>query len=230
MAAASGRPNRWAALVVLLAATAGAGCDGPDQPPPTRGRSDKVAASGKATAQPSATSTQSAALRRPPKRKLCPSPTDLPAPEEITKTRAVAGAPRLPALSYGKGRWQWVNVWAAWCKPCIEEIPRLIEWRDQLRAKGVAVDLSFVSIDDDEREMTRFMSSQPKTGVRASYWLEAEKTRDEWFESVGFDDTPELPIHVLVNPGGKITCVIKGAMEPADYPQLEALFLGKKGP
>jgi len=230
LAAAVGLPRHWAVLLLLLAASAGSGCDGSDQPPPPQGRSDKVAATGKPTAQPSATSTQSPAPRRPAKRKLCPSREELPAPEEISEARSIAGAPQLPALRYGKGRWQWVNLWAAWCKPCKEEMPRLIEWRDQLRAKGVAIDLSFVSIDDDEREMTRFMSSQPKTGVRASYWLETEKTRETWFESVGFDDTPELPIHVLVTPAGKLTCVIKGALEPTDYPQLEALFLGKKGP
>ncbi len=230
MAAGGWLPHRYAPWLAVLAALASTSCDGADPSPPTRARSDKVAGTGKPTAQPKATSVPSAPPRLPATRKLCPSREERPAPEEITETRAVAGTPQLPALRFGKGRWQWVNVWAAWCKPCKAEMPRLIQWRDQLRAKGVAVDLSFVSIDDDEREMTRFMSSQPKTGVRASYWLEAEKAREAWFESVGFDETPELPIHALVTPGGKLTCVIKGALEPGDYPQLEALFLGKKGP
>ena len=224
------RASRLGALSLLLALTASSACNGPEnQPqPPARGRSDKVAATA-TTSKPTATVTVKTPPRRP-SRKLCPAGEEQPAPGEITESRAVAGAKRPGPLRYGAGRWQWVNVWAAWCKPCKKEMPLLLEWRDQLRADGVPVDLSFLSIDDDEREMTRFMSAQPKKGVRASYWLQTEKARQAWFESIGFDDTPELPVHVLVTPAGKLSCVIKGAMEPSDYPQLARVFKGRQRP
>jgi len=227
-AAASEPLRQWSALV-LLGAALSSGCD-TAEPPPSRGRSDKVTASGTATAKARASASASAAKPAPPRRQLCPSRELQPAPGKIAAARSVTGAPQLPALRFGKGRWQWLNVWAAWCKPCKEEMPRLIEWRDKLRATGVPLDLIFLSIDDDEREMMRFMRAQPKTGVRASYWLEAEDDRAKWFESIGFDDTPELPVHALVSPAGKLTCVIKGAMNPSDYPQLAAVFTGKDKP
>jgi thiol-disulfide isomerase/thioredoxin len=170
------------------------------------------------------------APRQRPARKLGPSGEEQPAPGELTESRSVAGTTKPAPLRYGAGRWQWINVWAAWCKPCKEEMPRLLQWRDRLKAEGVPLDLSFLSIDDDEREMTRFMSSQPQKGVRASYWLKTEKAREAWFESIGFDDTPELPIHALVAPNGKLTCVIKGALEPTDYEQLARVFKGRKVP
>ncbi|QQR91773.1 MAG: hypothetical protein IPJ88_08740 [Myxococcales bacterium] len=28
--------------------------------------------------------------------------------------------------------WRWINVWATWCKPCIEEMPRLAAWKARL--------------------------------------------------------------------------------------------------
>src|SRR5436190_16752286 len=43
--------------------------------------------------------------------------------------------------------WRWINVWATWCKPCVEEIPRLVRWKSKLAAAGRTVDLAFVSVD-----------------------------------------------------------------------------------
>jgi thiol-disulfide isomerase/thioredoxin len=34
--------------------------------------------------------------------------------------------------------WRWINVWATWCKPCVEEIPRLVKWRDKLKTFDLA--------------------------------------------------------------------------------------------
>ena len=27
------------------------------------------------------------------------------------------------------GKWRWINFWATWCKPCLEEMPMLGRWR-----------------------------------------------------------------------------------------------------
>ena len=192
-----------------------------------RGRSDQVAAGSSAavTAASAPTAKRPAPLPKPHKapRKLCEGQSERDAPGTLDVARSVDGA-NPPPLEYGKGRWVWVNVWAAWCKPCKEEMPLLLKWRDELSDGGIEVELAFVSIDDDEREMKRFMKSQPKGGVRQSYWIQAEDAREEWFGSVGFDDSPQLPVHALVNPDGKLACVVKGAMEESDLPALKAIF------
>jgi thiol-disulfide isomerase/thioredoxin len=204
-------------------------CDGQDKAPPKK-RTDAVAATAsssvaKTPASATAAATASAAANKPP-RDPCQGQDERDAPEGLSLTKASEGATKLPELEYGKGRWVWVNVWAAWCEPCKKEMPMLLEWRDKLERAGVKIDLAFVSIDDDERELERFLGSQPKTGVRASYWLKGEEAQESWFESVGYDDTPTLPIHAFVNPGGKTACVVDGAVEDSDYAALAKLFGG----
>jgi thiol-disulfide isomerase/thioredoxin len=203
----------------------GCACDdGPPASTPSR-RVDAVhepsgnvrpAASSPASARPSV-----APHRTGP---FCKDTTERDKPPGIPDARAAAGATKAGELRYGGGRWVWVNVWAAWCGPCKEEMPRLIAWRDQLKAEGVSVELAFVSIDDDERELERFLAAQPDKGARASWWLPEEDARAAWFKAIGFDELPQLPVHAFVSPAGKVTCTITGALEPADYPALKKLF------
>jgi thiol-disulfide isomerase/thioredoxin len=200
------------------------GCDSASQapPPPPTSRINAVSAAPASSA--SAPATASVAAPTPAKpRKLCLGQEERDAPETLSDARAAEGAKPPPPLRYGEGKWVWLNVWAAWCEPCKEEMPMLLEWRDKLRAAGVALELVFVSIDDDEREMDRFLGSQPEKGVRTSYWLR-EEARESWFESIGLDDTPQLPVHALVTPKGKLSCLIEGAVESGDYEPLKAYF------
>ena len=37
--------------------------------------------------------------------------------------------PPLEGPSAPVGGWRWVNVWATWCPPCVEELPRIVAWR-----------------------------------------------------------------------------------------------------
>jgi len=169
-------------------------------------------------------SAASSAPKKP--RKLCVGQGERDTPEIVGESRAAKGATAPPPMVYGKGKWVWLNVWAAWCEPCKEEMPTILKWRDELKAAGVPIEVAFISIDDDEREMDRFLSSQPDKGVRASYWLR-ESDRDKWFESIGMDDTPQLPVHALVTPKGKLACTIQGAIETDDYDVLKAFFQGR---
>jgi len=53
-----------------------------------------------------------------------------------------------------EGRVLFVNFWATWCAPCIEEMPTIVELARSLEGSNVAFLL--VSIDDDERAARRF--------------------------------------------------------------------------
>lgn len=41
-----------------------------------------------------------------------------------------------------------INLWATWCKPCIEEFPHIVKLRNKYKDK---IDIVFISLDDDER-------------------------------------------------------------------------------
>jgi thiol-disulfide isomerase/thioredoxin len=222
------------ALVLLAAGVAGAGCDQdkaalPPPPTPEQGRSNAVAAPAREGAK-AATSVSAHAAPAAP-RQLCVGQAPRPAPSSsgggLATVSAAGSAPPPASIGFGVGKWVWMNFWAAWCKPCQEEMPRLLGWQQKLRAAGVLIDLAFVSLDDDQRQLQRFLEAQAGTGVRASYWLPDEAPRAAWLKALGVKETPELPVHAIAAPSGQVTCVIQGAVEDVDYPAIAA-FMGAK--
>lgn len=224
---AAGRPLSLATLALPLALAA---CDeqGSAPPPPPTSRNNAVLA---APAKPSGQAAASAATAAPQKaapRDPCAGQKERPGPKGSMKTKAASGATELPGtIAFGAGKWVWLNFWAAWCGPCKEEMPRLIAWQEKLRKAGVLIDLAFVSLDDDERQLERFLDGQPAAGVRASYWLPEGSTRTSFLSSLNYKDTPELPLQALVSPSGQLACAIQGAVEDRDYDAIAA-FVGAK--
>lgn len=214
----------------LAMATMIAACDDvkPDvvPPPPMTGRANAVTAKPAPTTPPAATATAAATAR--PARQLCTGQKPRSAPKGNPKTAAASDATPPPAsIPMGVGKWTWINLWAAWCGPCKEEMPRIIGWQKKLSDAGVMIDLAFVSLDDDERQMKRFLEAQPKGGVRATYWL-PEDERAHWLGPLGIKESPQLPVQILVAPSGQVACVIDGAVEDRDYPAIAAFMGGKK--
>ncbi|AUX46026.1 Thiol-disulfide oxidoreductase [Sorangium cellulosum] len=206
--------------------------DLPTPPTPGQGRSNAVTTPNQAAAGAASTGARAPASAAAPAapRQLCAGQSPRPAPSSGgLSTASAKGAEPLPAnIGFGVGKWVWVNFWAAWCKPCLEEMPRLLGWQQKLRAAGVLIDLAFISIDDDERQLSRFLEAQPGTGVRASYWLPEGPQRTGWLRALGVKEATELPVHAIAAPSGQVTCVIQGAVEDSDYPTIAALVGAKK--
>jgi thiol-disulfide isomerase/thioredoxin len=222
----------WVLGIALLGALTCAACEedkgGVPPPPPLTGRANAVTAKeAPSAATASATPATTATARPSAPRKLCADQTPRAAPKGALKTAAASNAEPPPdKLAIGVGKWVWVNLWAAWCGPCKEEIPRILAWQDKLRDAGVLIDLAFVSLDDDTRQTQRFLDAQPANGVRSTYWL-PEGDRPAWLGALGLKGTTQLPVQALISPAGQVACVIEGAVEERDYAPLAA-FLGAK--
>ncbi len=119
--------------------------------------------------------------------------------------------------------WTWLNVWATWCKPCVEEMGVLSRWREAFTREGVAVDFELLSIDE--------ASAQPaledwstKNLPGAIRWLRAEEDLAPFLETLGADKNASIPIHALIDPQGQVRCLRVGAIHEQNYGAVKDLL------
>lgn len=172
------------------------------------------------------TPTPAAAKPKAPKTPLCNGQLSAAqnfSPKHPPEQRAAAGAASLARdpLRGSPGRWTWVNFWAAWCAPCKQELPLLLQWK---AAFAKDLEFAFVSIDDDERQLSQYLEQQPESGLRSSYWLPDGALRAEWLAELGLSSEPELPMQLLIDPAGKLRCRVQGAVESDDASTLRQLI------
>lgn len=213
----------------LLATVSIVGCSDnakPDSSTTTPGRRNDAVVSTTTATTPTVTAS---AKTVPPKpatpHKICDTAPSVKAlPGSKVEHVEAAGAPALSDKIFTGGRWMWVNLWATWCGPCKEEIPRLKGWEAKL---GGQLAVGFVSLDDDRRMVQKFVDEQPAAGMKNTWWLPDGKVRNTWLEGMRLSESPNLPIHALVDPGGVVRCVINGAVEDADFAQVQAIVARK---
>lgn len=150
--------------------------------------------------------------------------------DEFCDARAETGAaPELgmPALAGGKtaparGTWRWINVWATWCKPCIEEMPQLAQWHKDLTAKGTPFNLVFVSVDDSDDLVTKFRERHPD--APESLRFADPDSLPRWLGAIGLGEQAPIPVHVFVDPDDKVRCVRAGGVKEKDLPAVRAIL------
>ena len=117
--------------------------------------------------------------------------------------------------------WRWVNIWATWCKPCVEEMPRLVSWQAKLGGPS-KLELSFISVDESADDIAAFRKSHPDTP--ATLRLADSKAQEPWFAQLGLQGAPPIPIHVFVDSQQRVRCVRAGGVRDQDYPIIEKLL------
>ncbi len=113
--------------------------------------------------------------------------------------------------------WTWVNLWATWCTPCVEEMELLGRWRDGFSRDGMQVSFEFVSIDEDaerEKDLVAWRSKGLPGPIR---WLRSERDLGPLLDSFGVERDAMIPIHALVDASGWLRCVRVGAIHEQDY-------------
>lgn len=123
----------------------------------------------------------------------------------------LAGEP--PRASSGA---RWINVWATWCKPCVEELPRITAWRDEL-----GLPLEFIAVDGDPEVVAAFAEQHP--AVRGTLHVASADQTPTWLASLGLPATSVLPIHVFVDAQNRVRCVRTAGLSVRDRDAVRAL-------
>ncbi len=135
----------------------------------------------------------------------------------ITFPDLVGGPPPAQAA----GHWRWLNLWATWCKPCVDELPRIVKWHDKL-AGSHPVDLAFVSVDDNDADVAEFRQKHLDAPATARLSDAAKQTA--WITALGLDAGSPIPIHVFAAPSGHIRCARAGSVRDRDFAAIEHML------
>jgi len=119
------------------------------------------------------------------------------------------------------GTWRWVNYWATWCGPCIDEIPLLERWHQALVKEGTPIALELWSVDEDEARLKKKLA-EGMPGDKQ--WVASPQTLADYLGKLGLDPEATLPIHMLVDPNDKLRCVRVGSVSGDHYPTVRKLL------
>lgn len=120
--------------------------------------------------------------------------------------------------------WTWVNLWATWCEPCVEEMPMLVQWQARLAKEGVNVALQFLSVDASAEDVTKWRGIH--TNAPPSMRFAKSADLGPWLSSVGLDSSAVIPIHLFVDPDQKVRCVRMGAVGEPEYEVVKKVVSG----
>ncbi len=125
------------------------------------------------------------------------------------------------SLDSFKGKYVYIDVWATWCGPCIQQIPYLKKLEKEYHKKNI----EFVSISTDEsrrnggsweaaeKKWRKFVKEKQLSGIQL--WSGKDFSFQQAYEISG------IPRFILIDPDGNI--VDANAPRPSD-PRLKTLF------
>ena len=121
--------------------------------------------------------------------------------------------------------WRWINVWATWCHPCLEEMPTLRAWPARMAAEDASVTLSFLSVDATAEAVTTYRAANADAPETAR--LDDPGGMPALLTALGLDAGATIPIHVLVDPTGHVRCARTGSIAERDYATLRDIVRGR---
>jgi thiol-disulfide isomerase/thioredoxin len=121
------------------------------------------------------------------------------------------GARKSVRLVEFRGKALLLNVWASWCAPCKQELPRLDEAVERLRPKGV--EIVAVSVDESAKDAEEFLRSRPAWALVFAH--------DPAGRNLRRLSVPKMPTSYVIDPSGVIREVHPSSDEE-DFRPIEA--------
>jgi len=116
----------------------------------------------------------------------------------------------------------WVNLWATWCPPCVEELPLVRQLEAELKQAGSAARVQLVSVDATADAVQSFAAKHPE--AQGSLRVADVGALEPWLPTIGLDTGATLPIHLFVDAHGKVACTRTGAIRASDLPRIRKLL------
>jgi thiol-disulfide isomerase/thioredoxin len=122
------------------------------------------------------------------------------------------------SLDQAKGQVVFVNFWATWCPPCVEEMPSMARLGADLEARHPGkFRMVAVSVDEGWEPIAAFFGGKPPPGVTVT--LDPEQiTTQAWYCAArgGCPDALKFPETYVVGKDGRLVAYIVGPRDWGD--------------
>jgi len=104
-------------------------------------------------------------------------------------------------------------------------MPEIDAFAQRVRSGGGALRVVFLSLDDDERQLRRYLESEDGRRLQGEVlWVKDEAQRASFFSALGVSNPPTLPVQVLLDPKGRMRCLRVGRITPRELDQARTTF------
>jgi peroxiredoxin len=117
-----------------------------------------------------------------------------------------------------------VNIWATWCGPCVEELPKLVTIHRMYRKRRF--EMITISLDSmkDRDQALKFLTEKH---VSSANYIYDSDDRDKLAEALDKKWPGPLPYTVLIAPGGKVIYRKVDAVDPLELKKAIVGYLGR---
>lgn len=100
-----------------------------------------------------------------------------------------------------------VNLWATWCKPCVEELPAFTDLAYQYSAEGRQVKFLLIAVEDTPEKVQAFLEKKQyfqkkdtKNNPNTPFYVLTERDANLWIPEIDPKWEGEIPATLLLMP------------------------------
>ncbi len=112
-----------------------------------------------------------------------------------------------------------LNLWATWCKPCIQEFPELLKLQRTYGERGL--DVVFISIDDDLKAKQKVLSFLKKMKVSGTFYIKQTDDDEKFINAVEPKWSGALPTTLIYDQRGRL---VEMNVEEMNFFELEKII------
>ncbi|CEK09141.1 TlpA disulfide reductase family protein [Legionella hackeliae] len=98
-----------------------------------------------------------------------------------------------------QGKWVFINYWASWCQPCLDEIRELNRFYQQQQAKVALFAVNYDMLPADEQ-----------LGLIKKYNIRYPSLQNDPAKQLHLGSIPGVPATFVFNPQGKLSQILYG--------------------
>ena len=102
------------------------------------------------------------------------------------------------------------NLWATWCKPCVEELPHFLALSKAYKTSGIKVKFILLAVEDKYETVRTFLTK--KMMPLDNFACLDDKDANHWIPKIDLEWQGELPVSLFIQTQNKIREFHKGVL------------------